>query len=74
MRLKATGDGTRSGLLKDESPHSDWLTVEKMEVRRKMEHSHIRGLVPQLDSTGDQASLARAGRPGLWEVCSEGGP
>lgn len=26
-----------------------------------MEHSHMRGLVPQLDSTGDQASLLEQG-------------
>lgn len=26
-----------------------------------MEHSHLRGLAPQLDSTGDQVSLSRAG-------------
>lgn len=32
-----------------------------METGRKMEHSHVRGLVPQLDSTGDQVSLPRAG-------------
>lgn len=32
-----------------------------METGRKMEHSHMRGLVPQLDSTGDQVFLSRAG-------------
>lgn len=32
-----------------------------METGRKMQHSHMRGLVPQLDSTGDQVSLSRAG-------------
>lgn len=31
-----------------------------METGRKMEHSHVRSLVPQLDSTGDQVSLPRA--------------
>lgn len=36
--------------------------MEKMETGRKMEHSHMRGLVPQLDSTRDQVSLSRAGQ------------
>lgn len=43
-----------------------------METGKKMEPSHMRGLVPQLDSTRDQVSLPRAGRSGLWDGCSAG--